>query len=402
MPPNLKPTDKHRLKISEIENHLSGLRESIFSLLEEMVRIQSGTRNKAGVDAVGNLIQRTCRPLPVNIRVVEQPVLGNHLVLRTNAEDAAGGRILLAGHMDTVFPRDTDFNWYREDQEKSYGPGVCDMKGGLVTGIFALKALDNAGLLAKIPLTFVFNSDEEIGSPSSRDLIAEQARQSSAAFVLECGGHKGEIVTGRKGSLSFLLTVTGRAGHAAFAGKEKASAILELAHKTIALENLNDVGNGLSVNVGKITGGIGANTVAENARARVDCRFVTPEQKKELSKKIDAIGKKVNIPGTQTCIEMLSSRPPMPRCQKNRQLYGIVKQIADELGRPIEEEHRQGVSDANQIAAQGIPVVDGLGPVGGRDHSREEYMIKESLIQRVVLLTRCIIASHRRYAAGQG
>ena len=175
--------------------------------------------------------------------------------------------------MDTVFPEDTDFNWYKEDRANSYGPGVADMKGGLVAGIFALKALIARGLLENIPVTFIFNSDEESGSGSSREIIRQEARNSAFAFVLECGGLNGEIATGRKGNLSIKLTVKGRAGHAAFAGPDKGSAILELARKTIEFESLNEPEKGISVNVGIFEGGIGSNTVAENAVANVDFRF---------------------------------------------------------------------------------------------------------------------------------
>ena len=378
-------------------NHVLSQRASIFSLLEEMVLIQSGSHNKAGVDAVGELIQRSCRSLPVTIRTVEQPERGNHLIVHSRAGDAENGRILLVGHMDTVFPADSDFNWYREDQRCSYGPGVCDMKGGLVAGIFAMKALDAAGLLAQIPLTCLFNADEEIGSPRSRELITAQARKSVAAFVLECGGHNGEIVTGRKGNLSLELTVRGRAGHAAFAGTEKSSAILALAHKTIALEKLNDLENGVTVNVGLIAGGIGHNTIAEAACAKVDCRFVTPAQKRALIKQIDAIVHANEVPDTLAHVATVSSRPPMPPNDKNRQLFEIVRSTAADLDQTIADEYRQGVSDANHIAAEGIPVVDGLGPVGGKDHSAEEYMVKESLIRRTQLLAASVVAAHRHY-----
>ncbi len=146
--------------------------------------------------------------------------------------------------MDTVFAADTDFTAYREDDTQAYGPGVIDMKGGLVAGIFALKALSAVDLLKRIPLVFVFNSDEEVGSRRSLALIRKEARKSACAFVLEAGGLNGEVVTARKGNLSATLIVNGRAGHAAFAGADKASAILEMAYKTLAIEALNDPDRG--------------------------------------------------------------------------------------------------------------------------------------------------------------
>lgn len=383
--------------ISEISTYLESRQSVMLALLEEMVLIQSGSYNKAGVDAMGRCIAQACRSLPVHIETVEQKTLGNHIVVRTHAAEMASRRLLLVGHMDTVFPEDTRFNWFKADDRHCYGPGVCDMKGGLVVGILSLRALAKCGFLAEIPLTFVFNADEEIGSPGSGDLIREQARESAAAFVLECAGKDGEIVTGRKGNMSLRLNVNGRAGHAAFAGQDKASALLELAHKTIALEKLNAHAKGLTVNVGKVVGGIGSNTVAEKASAWIDCRFVTPEQKTALETCIHEIGSTLNVPGTGSTVKIVNSRPPMPQTDGNKSLFDIVRTSGTQLGQTIGDEYRQGVSDANLIAAEGTPVVDGLGPVGGKDHSDEEYMLKESLIQRSILLANTIIAAHKHY-----
>jgi glutamate carboxypeptidase len=382
----------------DISTYVTAQKADMFALLERMVLIQSGSYNKVGVDEMARLIGRTCASMPLSVRTVAQKTLGNHVVVRSTANAGAGGAILLVGHMDTVFPANTAFNWYKEDDLNCYGPGVCDMKGGLVVGIYAVQALAACGLLERVPVTFVFNSDEEIGSPGSRDLIREHARACCAAFVLECGGRVGEIVTGRKGNLSQRLVVKGKSGHAAFAGKDKASAILELAYKIVALERLNDSDAGMTVNVGKIDGGIGSNTVAEEAYANVDCRFITQDQQKEMERKITDITSKSNVPGTRGIVETLSRRPPMPRSEKNAILYDIVRTVGSALNQTIGDEYRQGVSDANLIAAEDIPVVDGLGPMGGRDHSDKEFMVKESLIQRTILLANAIVSAHRHFA----
>ncbi|MEA3437893.1 MAG: M20/M25/M40 family metallo-hydrolase, partial [Thermodesulfobacteriota bacterium] len=261
-----------------------------------------------------------------------------------------------------------------------------DMKGGLVAGIFAIKALEFAGLLEKIPITFFFNSDEEIGSKSSRKLIEDEAIKSAFAFVMEAGGLAGEVVTGRKGNISAKLDIKGKAGHAAFAGKDKASAILELAHKTIAFEFLNDHKRGITVNVGKIKGGIGYNTVPENSTAFIDFRFLSIGDKKYLEENIKDIVKKQHTPNTSCKVEILTSRPPMNQCIANKELFDNIKDMAKGLNLPLKEEFRSGVSDGNFIAHQNIPVIDGLGPIGGKEHSEDEYMIKESLLQRTTLL----------------
>ena len=374
-----------------IQNYLVKNEANMFALLEKLVLIQSGSYHKKGVDRVARMIESEFESNTVSCRTMEQKDFGDHLIVRSLCENRYAKQLLLVGHMDTVFPEDTDFNWYKMDESRCYGPGVIDMKGGLVTGIFALKALDFSGFLKKLPVAFIFNSDEEIGSPTSRELIQNEARKSVCAFVLECGGLKGEIVTGRKGNLSVRLDVTGRAGHAAFAQHDKASAILELAHKTIAVESLNDFERGITANVGKIKGGIGPNTVAEHASARVDLRFPHQKDLPVLEKKIYEIAATSTVPNTGCDLRVISGRPPMEQREANQELFRTVKSVADRLGFPVREEFRYGVSDANIIAQQGVPVLDGLGPSGAKDHSKEEYMIKASLLQRAALLAASII-----------
>jgi len=358
----------------------------MFRLLRKMVLIQSSSYNKKGVDRVVSLIQSLFKNNKVFCHVVKQKSFGNHLIVRSFHKPPSHAQILLVGHMDTVFPENTSFNWYKEDKINVYGPGVNDMKGGLVAGIFAIKALEFAGLVEKIPVTFLFNSDEEIGSKSSKKLIENESKNSALAFVLESGGLSGKIVTGRKGNISAKLDIAGEAGHAAYAGKNKASTILELAHKTIEFESLNDHERGMTVNVGKINGGIGSNTVAENSTALIDFRFSSLEDKKYLEQKIKYIVNKQHIPHTSSKIKILTSREPMNQCRANRELFDTVKNVAKSFNMALEEEFRPGVSDANFIAHQNIPVIDGLGPNGGKDHSENEYMIKESLVQKTALI----------------
>jgi glutamate carboxypeptidase len=369
-----------------ITDFLKGQEPEMFRFLREMVLIQSGSYNKKGIDRVVSLIQSAFKNNKVFCHVVEQKTFGNHLIVRSFHKTSPCKQVLLVGHMDTVFPEDTAFNWYKEDKNNSYGPGVSDMKGGLVVGIFAIKALEFAGLLEKTPITFLFNSDEEIGSKSSKKLIENEAKKSAFAFVLEAGGLAGEVVTGRKGNITAKLDIAGEAGHAAFAGKDKASTILELAHKIIAFESLNDHKRGMTVNVGKIKGGIGSNTVPENSTAFIDFRFSSVEDKKYLEEKIKDIVKKQHTPNTSCEAEILSSRNPMNQSTANKELFNTVKDVAESLNLTIKEEYRPGVSDANFIAHQNISVIDGLGPIGGKDHSKDEYMIKESLLQRTALL----------------
>ncbi len=365
-------------------------REKMFALLRDLVTIQSGSMNKEGVDRVGRVIERSLADLPLLCRRIRQDDLGDHLLFSTLAAkhgaNRAGKNILLCGHMDTVFPQDTDFTSYLEDEDRAYGPGVIDMKGGLVVIIFALKALHAQGLLADLPIMVLFNSDEEIGSPSSTPLLQELATDACCGLVTECGGLQGEVVTGRRGKRGYHLEVHGRAGHAAFAGKNKASAIIEIARKILAMEALNDPETGLVVNVGTVQGGIGPNTVAEHAVAEIDTRYCSETSGRELGRMLKSITTKNSINGISASLQVTHDRPLMEAGVANKKLFSLFAKQAEKIGIPLCEEFRAGVSDANTLAGEGVPVLDGLGPIGEYDHSEREYMLKSSLVQRSRLL----------------
>jgi glutamate carboxypeptidase len=379
----------------------------MFALLRELVLIQSYSFNRIGNDLLVRHIAETLGRNRLTFERVEQSRFGDCLLAASpaagGAESGDGGRrgILLVGHTDTVFPEDTPFHWYREDEANAYGPGVIDMKGGLVTGIFALKALDRARLLEEIPIRFLFNTDEEVGSQESRNTVYREAERAAFGFVLEAGGLNGEVVTGRKGRLGFRVDVRGLAGHAAQAGPDKASAVLELAHRTVALEALNSPERGVTVNVGRVGGGIGPNTVAEEASAEVDVRFRDADGEAWVREGIARTVGETVVPGTTVSMEMLSERDPMFPGDGNRALFRVAEECGRRLGVPLVEEFRSGVSDANLIAGRGTPVIDGLGPCGEFDHSDREYMLKSSMLERTKLFTLILLESWRRYEKGE-
>jgi glutamate carboxypeptidase len=375
--------------ISFIDKH----EKEQFRLLEQLVLQQSFSRFKAGVDAVGNRIAASLHETGMVLDVVRETEVGNQLLFRSPAYRIERPGLLLIGHMDTVYPVDSVFDWYRDDGSKVFGPGVIDMKGGLVTAIYALKALADCRLLEKIPLAFICNSDEEIGSPASEPLIRTEAARSLLGFGFECGGLHNDIVTGRKGKTSYLLVVKGQAGHAAFAETDKASAILELAHKIIALEHLNDHHRQITVNVGVIKGGIGPNTVADSAIADIDIRFVKIDDAEKIDIEIERIARECFVPGTWAELHRTPSRRPMVQAPGNKKLFQLICREAEMLGMSCCEEFRSGVSDVNTIAEAGIPVVDGMGPIGSCDHSDREYMIRESLLARTKLAALSVVSS---------
>jgi glutamate carboxypeptidase len=322
------------------------------------------------------------------------------MLIASMAVGGVGRRILLAGHMDTIFPADSLFNGWREDGHFFYGPGVIDMKGGLVVGIFALKALAALGLLRELPVTWLFNSEEEIGSPASRPLFRAEAGRAAMAFVLECGGMGGEVATGRKGHLVLRLSARGRAGHAAKVVEGKKSAILDLARVIVELEEMNGRFPGVSVNVGQMAGGVVPNSVPEEAWAAIDVRSPSAEGISFFRECLDGLMKRREAAGMELSVEVVSETPVMEATANNKALFAVIAEEARRLEIPIAEHFRAGASDANTIAEVGTPVIDGLGPIGEHDHSDREYAVRESLRQRSALLALSLIAAWRRYGAG--
>ncbi len=379
-----------------IQSYLEPRLGEILDLLRHLVEIQSGSRNKPGLDSMAGVLAEALRGILPQVRVLPFAEHGDMVHAMTHPAAKGERGIVMVGHMDTVFPADTSFTAFREDEERCYGPGVYDMKGGLVVAVYALKALAHLGMLEEIPVTVLCNSDEEIGSPASRPWIEAEAKGALAALVFEGGGMGNEVVTGRKGRLGLNLTVRGRAGHAAKGGA-KASAILELAHKIIDLEGLND-GREITLNVGQISGGIGPNTVPELAAAALDARFLTPDGQRRLEQRLARIVEHESVAGTSTTLTMQTGRPAMPQSEGNRQLWSIARMQAQAFGYELPEELRSGVSDANFIAGLGVPVLDGLGPVGDLDHSDLEFILKDSLRARAALTAATIatIWNHAR------
>jgi glutamate carboxypeptidase len=388
-------------RIRELESWLDERNGEMLDLLGRIVSVNSHTTNKAGVDRVAAIIARAAQDLGLAVETVPGGEYGDHLVARTPACGRGGGQVLFCGHMDTVFTESSGFTEFRIEGGKAFGPGVIDMKGGLVVGLYALRALEELGLADDLPAAFIFNSEEEIGSPSSAGLIRREAEKSLFALVFECGGMNGEVATGRKGKTTYIMDVHGRAGHAGEAGGVKPSAVLELAEKIIALEALNDPERGVSVNVGQVSGGSGPNIVAAEATAMIDTRFRTRTDGETLAKAITGIAEKPVIPGTVCELTNASSRPAMEASPGSRALFEIAGSQAGLLGARLSEEFRGGVSDANLIADAGVPVLDGMGPCGEHDHSPREYMVISSLAERTALTALTVAEALRLFRAGE-
>lgn len=374
-----------------MDNLVLAIRERVFdrhkealTLLEEMVSINSYSRNYKGINLVGDLVRRN---MPGNLQhqtSTDRNGVDHHLFQTGVQKD--GRNLVLLGHVDTVFPPDADSRKFEETQDRIFGAGITDMKAGVAVIVCALNILDEMDLLKSAPVKCLINGDEEIGSPHAKPMIKELARWASFGLVFEGGGRGGEVVYARRGIRRFKLTVTGEAQHAGVWEGPKASAILELSHMVQALEALNDSDRGISLNVGKISGGTTTNVIPDLATASFEFRFWDGDAEKDTLQRINEI---VNNPAnrmTSASVNCHHRRPAGCPIDGTDRLYEMVRETAGELGQKVEKERRGGTSDANFLIDGGVPTLDGMGPSGALDHSSEECIIRDSLFERIELL----------------
>ncbi len=363
--------------------------KSMLALLERLVNIDSGSTHKAGVDEVGTVLKEEYEKMGFIVDVRENKDYGNNLVLQH--KDANNPRILLLAHMDTVFPVGTAAERpFRTEGDRAYGPGVVDMKSSLVSLLFAVKSLYEKEDPAYKNIQIVLNSDEEIGSPTSRTTIEDEAVGKKYALVMEPARANGAIVSSRRGGGGYTLTIKGKAAHSGVAPEDGVSAIEELAHKILQLEQLNDHPNGIAVNVGIIEGGAATNMIPDFATARIDVRITHPEQKEHIEKQIEAVCAHTTLAGTSLTLEGGINRPPLHLNEKSKQLLQTIQAVGGRQGLSIDHVHTGGGSDASFPSALGVATIDGLGPVGGELHNENEYMEIPTFTERCTLLEEVI------------
>jgi glutamate carboxypeptidase len=366
--------------------------------LERLVNIDCGSYTPEGVDEVGRWTASFLGQLGAEIDVRPDPS-GQYgkTVVATFRGKTDGPRVLLVGHMDTVFdPGTAASRPFRIDDGIAYGPGVTDMKSGLLAGLYAIKSLiaEFDGLPFE-RLTFIANPDEEVGSPSSRDHIKAAAADVDACLVLECARANGDIVSARKGILDTRLTVHGRAAHAGVEPEKGRSAILEAARVVRELHALNGRWPGVTVNVGKVTGGTRPNVVPERCDLEVDVRATTADGLAEVEAAIRELSATTEVPDTTIDANVRVSWPPMEKLERSGRLVDHAKAIAEHLGFTVDDTATGGASDANSTSGMGVPSLDGLGPIGGNDHSPAEYLEVESIVPRTTLLAGLLLAMAR-------
>ncbi len=357
-------------------------RPRFLSELANLVNLDCGSYTRDGVNQVADFCSDAFRRMGASVERIAHQRLGDLVIGRLEGE---GPRVLLIGHMDTVFePGTADARPFRMDGDRAVGPGVADMKAGLLAGFHALAALQATGV--KPSVTYICNPDEEIGSPFSSPYIRELVPQHDLAFVLECARANGDLVSARKGVADFHITVTGRAAHAGVEPEKGRSAVLEAAHKVVKLHALNGRWPGVTVNAGVIEGGTRPNVVAERCLVKVDVRAASVAEFEAATDALQQIVADVTVAGTHAQARRVSGHAPMEKSAATTRLVEVAQEIAHDLGFDLADASTGGASDANTTSGMGLPTLDGLGPIGGDDHSADEWLDTSSIGPRVALL----------------
>jgi len=365
--------------------------DDFLQALREMVNVDCGSYTVEGVNRIADLCVRRFEAGGWAVeRLGHQPSadeerLGDLVIGRLTG--SGGPRVLMVGHTDTVFdPGTVAERPFAIVGDRAMGPGVSDMKGGLLLGFFAVEVLQEVGFDRLGQVTYICNPDEEIGSPWSRDVIKAEASNADVAFVLEGARENGDIVSARKGVSDYTLEIVGRAAHAGVEPERGRSAILEAAHKTVALQALNGRWPGVTVNVGVVHGGTRPNVVAERCLLEVDVRSPEEPSFQKAEAAVEAIARDHTVPDVTVNVTGGGWHRPMEKKEGGARLAGLAIGVAADLGFELKDAATGGASDANTISAVGVPTLDGLGPIGGDDHSPKEWLDLTSVVPRISLL----------------
>ena len=359
--------------------------------LQAMVNVDCGSFTREGVNEIADLCQARFEAggwkvdRIAHVPAGAEPQLGDLVIGRLDG--VAGPRVLMIGHTDTVFePGTAAERPFRIEGDRATGPGVSDMKGGLLTGFFAVEVLREAGFDGFGSITYICNPDEEIGSPFSRSHIEQAAADTDAAFVLEGARENGDVVSARKGVSDFRIEILGRAAHAGVEPERGRSAILEAAHKVIALHELNGRWPGVTVNVGVIDGGTRPNVVAERCVLNVDVRSPQENTLTAAEVEVSRIAEATTVPDILVDVDDGGWHRPMEKSEAGARLAALAIDVAKDLGFELHDAATGGASDANTTSSAGVPTLDGLGPVGGDDHGPREWIDLTSVVPRIALL----------------
>jgi glutamate carboxypeptidase len=374
-------SDQRTAAVAVLRDYCERHAGPLIEALETLARLESPSTDKEAVDRCGATLSRMLRDAGADVERIPQRERGDHLRARVSG---AGRPVMLLGHFDTVWPVGTlERMPLRREGDRLHGPGTFDMKAGIAMALTAIAAL-RATAVPHAPIVALWTTDEEIGSASSRALIESEAQRCRAVLVLEPALPGGGLKTARKGCGEFELIVHGVAAHAGLDPGKGASAIHELASQIGAIERLQDLPRGISVNVGVISGGSRPNVVAEEARARVDARAPTRQSADAIESALRNL-QPVRA-GTRLTVRGGFDRPPMERSAASGRLFLLAREIASSMGHDLSEGSAGGGSDGNFTSAIGVPTLDGLGGVGDGAHAAHEHVDVRSLPWRAALV----------------
>jgi len=402
-----------RLQIDSIPNRLSGVKlrppasnakpdaqimpvlfrslkrreREMVELLGEFVACESPSHEKTGVDRMAVLVAMEWQRRGARVQILPQPKRGDHVRVEAwPGEGVSPGQILVLGHLDTVYPVGTLAKMpFRVSGGRAWGPGTFDMKAGLVLALFAYDVLNSLGLHPRKRVVFLWTSDEEIGSGTSRPVIEREARRRGAVLVLEPSlGREGRLKTSRKGVGHAELIVTGRAAHAGINPQDGVNAVHELALQIARVMKMNDPRRGITVQATVAAGGTASNVVPDHARAEVDIRLARQSDARAIECQLHAL--RPILKGARLEVQGGVNRPPLERTEAVVELFRRAQSLMSEVGLKLGEAATGGGSDGNFTGALGIPTLDGLGAVGDGAHTPREHVVIRKLPERAALL----------------
>lgn len=380
---------KKKLAFDFIENH----RSEMLSLWQELVSMESDSKNKESVDRVADRLRSLVTLDAADALIVEHKNAGNMLVA-TYGSDRKAAPVAFLGHMDTVFPKGTiDQRPFIIKDGKAFGPGVLDMKGGIVVELYAIKALQAAGYDIR-PLKIILAGDEEIAHINSNaaEVFQQEVAGCVAAFNCETGFADDRIVVGRKGGATFVMEVHGVAAHTGNNPRDGRSAILELAQKVMDVHNLTDWDEGTTFSVGTFHGGTVSNSTPDYARMEIDVRCTKASAAQKFTRQLEEIAAKTYVEGTRTTLSGGMGFMPMETTDGVMKLFDLVVRTSAENGFGIPTPIQSGgASDSSNAVLAGVPTVCSMGVKGGKNHSPEEFAIVETLFERTKLLAACVL-----------
>lgn len=365
-------------------------------LIETIVNIDSGTGDVTGGRKIANILAQQLKSLGANLERVpaEKPGLPENLV--ATFEGAGKTRILMIGHIDTVFEPGTVRRWpYSVEGNRAHGPGVADEKGGVVEGLYALKLIHDLGFRDFSRITFLMETSEERGSPGTRELIKRLLRDADVELNLEPGDPPDALTVWRKGSATFHIDVKGKAAHAGVNPQDGQNAALELVHQIAGLKAFPQSGPGITVNLTVLRAGERNNIIPDAAAALVNARVLKTADVDRIENVLKANAQHVVVPGTSVSVTREPAFPPLTRNADTDALAARAKEIYARIGKQIATGGNGGASQSALALEAGVPALDGLGPVGGSFHSDREYLELESVTSRLYLLTKLIMSLGR-------